>query len=216
MASKSRLGHIINFMQKFYPDDYDFVPKTFILPKDEEACRKAMSKNKSKTWICKPSKGSQGDGLQLINEIWEVSEITQRDEYIIQSYIEKPLLVNNKKFDLRLYIVLYGAKKMYAYLSEEGMARFCTVDYKPPSRANKKNEYMHLSNYSINKHSDQYVKNDHEETTEATKRRLSDIYKNIEASKPNGIDIVTKIKKNIKDVCYKTVNAIHADIGKNP
>jgi hypothetical protein len=204
-------------MQKFYPEDYDFVPRTFILPKDDEVCRKAMSKNKNKAWICKPSKGSQGDGLQLIHDIWEVSEITQRDEFIIQYYIEKPLLVNSKKFDLRLYIVLYGVKKMYAYLSEEGMARFCTVNYHAPTRANKKNEYMHLTNYSLNKHSDQYVKHggeETEETKEATKRKLTDIYKIIEESKPNGLDIVNMIKKNIQDVCNKTINAIHADVGK--
>lgn len=103
-------------MLKFYPEDFNFVPRTFILPADDEICRKVMRKNKEKTWICKPSKGAQGEGLQLINQIWEVSEQVQKNEFIIQDYIQKPLLFNKKKFDLRLYIVLFGVEPMHAYL----------------------------------------------------------------------------------------------------
>ena len=169
-----------------------------------------MRKNKSKTWICKPSKGAQGDGLQLVNNIWEISDQIQKDEYIIQDYIEKPLLVDQKKFDLRLYIIIYGVEPMTAYLYEEGMARFCTVDYKAPTKANKNNEFMHLSNYSINKHSDEYVKDQDEDST---KRKLSSVFTNIEMSSPDGSEIVAKIKQNIKDCCAKTVAAIHPDIG---
>mmetsp|Transcript_5660 Transcript_5660/g.4871 ORF Transcript_5660/g.4871 Transcript_5660/m.4871 type:complete len:309 (+) Transcript_5660:352-1278(+) len=94
------------------------------------------------------------------------------------------------------------------------MARFCTVDYKTPTRANKKNEFMHLSNYSINKYSDEYVKND-EESTEATKRKLTDIYHSLELKYPDGADIVNKIKNNIREVCKKTINAIHAEVVHN-
>lgn len=174
-----------------------------------------MSKNKKKTWICKPSKGAQGDGLQLINEIWEVSDLIKRDEYIIQEYLEKPLWVNKKKFDLRLYIVLFGVDPMYAYLCDEGMARFWTVNYEAPSAKNKKNEFMHLSNYSINKHSEDYVKNNKQTEDQATKRKLSSIYKTIEQEKTNGAEIVKTIKDNISNVCRKTVNAIHPFIKNN-
>lgn len=201
-------------MKKFYPEEYNFIPQTFILPKQEEELIKVMKKSKKKTWICKPASGAQGDGLQLINEIWEISELTKRDEYIIQDYVEKPLLVDNKKFDLRLYIVLYGVETMHAFLCEEGMARFCTVNYEPPSTSNKKNDFMHLSNYSINKYSTDYVKNDNQMETQATKRKLSDIYHIIEKTKPNGAEIVSKIKESIKDVSRKTVNAIQATVCK--
>jgi len=86
----------MNFMAKLYPEDYDFIPRTYIIPKEEEECRKVMRRNKGKVWIWKPSKGAQGDGLQLIHEIWEISELIQKDEFIIQDYIEKPLLVDRK------------------------------------------------------------------------------------------------------------------------
>ena len=49
---------------------------------------------------------------------------------------------------------------------------------------------MHLSNYSINKHSDEYVKNSKESGSEATKRKLSDIYQSLINDNPNGAEIV--------------------------
>ena len=48
-------------------------------------------------------------------------------EYLVQRYIENPLLVNNKKFDIRLYVVIKGVDPIEAYVYEEGLARFCTV-----------------------------------------------------------------------------------------
>jgi tubulin polyglutamylase TTLL6/13 len=32
VANKSKLGRNLNKMQKFYPDEYDFFPQTFVLP----------------------------------------------------------------------------------------------------------------------------------------------------------------------------------------
>eukprot|EP00344_Euplotes_crassus_P004704 CAMPEP_0197010302 /NCGR_PEP_ID=MMETSP1380-20130617/53704_1 /TAXON_ID=5936 /ORGANISM="Euplotes crassus, Strain CT5" /LENGTH=148 /DNA_ID=CAMNT_0042432139 /DNA_START=24 /DNA_END=470 /DNA_ORIENTATION=- len=74
IAHKSDLAIVMNYMQQFYPDEFNFVPRTFVCPRDEETVRKLMRKEKNKTWICKPSKGSQGNGLQLINNIWEISD----------------------------------------------------------------------------------------------------------------------------------------------
>lgn len=45
----------------------------------------------------------------------------------MQRYVENPLLVNNKKFDIRLYVVIKGVDPIEAYVCDEGLARFCTV-----------------------------------------------------------------------------------------
>lgn len=48
-------------------------------------------------------------------------------EYLIQRYVDNPILVQNKKFDIRLYILIKGVDPIEAYLFEDGLARFCTV-----------------------------------------------------------------------------------------
>lgn len=80
-------------------------------------------------------------------------------EIVVQRYLDKPLLLDGYKFDLRIYVVITGINegKMHAFLADEGLARFCTQKYNKPTKANFKKTYMHLTNYSLNKHSDDYI-----------------------------------------------------------
>ena len=42
------------------------------------------------------------------------------------------------------------------YLYDDGLAWFATENYKKPKTQNRKNMYMHLTNYSINKNSSKF------------------------------------------------------------
>ena len=92
---------------------------------------------------------------------------------IAQTYIDNPLLIDGLKFDLRLYVLLYGVNPLRIYLFEEGLARFATTPYTSAKDSDITNMFMHLTNYSINKHSSAYVKGG---VQEAHKRSLRDIY----------------------------------------
>ena len=79
------------------------------------------------------------------------------------------MLIERKKFDFRIYVLVKGVEPLEAYLCDEGLARFCTVrfqfyltiiskaNYKKPEYNNLKNLYMHLTNFSLNKNSDNYI-----------------------------------------------------------
>ena len=74
------------------------------------------------------------------------------------------------------------------------MARFCTQDYKQPTKDNLKNLYMHLTNYSLNKNSDGYKAppdQDFFDDDTGSKRLLSSLYKTLQEE---GHD-VNKIKE---------------------
>jgi hypothetical protein len=76
---------------------------------------------------------------------------------VVQPYIDNPLLLEKKKFDLRLYILVSSLDPYICYLNEEGLARFCAEDYQPPNKENIKNPYIHLTNYSLNKNHEKFV-----------------------------------------------------------
>lgn len=51
----------------------------------------------------------------------------ENKEIIVQRYLDKPLLVDGLKFDLRVYVIAVGFNPVTAYICDEGLARFCTV-----------------------------------------------------------------------------------------
>jgi len=65
-------------------------------------------------------------------------------------------LIDELKYDLRLYVFLYGVSPLRIYLHQMAFARFCTEPYEKPNRKNMENTYMHLTNYAINKFSENY------------------------------------------------------------
>ena len=56
---------------------------------------------------------------------------------VVQRYISRPLLLNGKKHDLRLYVLIASVEPFIAFVNEEGLARFCVEDYQRPSTNNK-------------------------------------------------------------------------------
>jgi hypothetical protein len=93
-------------------------------------------------------------------------------------------LIDKKKFDLRLYVVIKGVEPLQAYLCDEGLARFCTSNYVKPDQNNIKNLYMHLTNFSLNKNSQNFITPEEEffkDTNNASKRLLSQVYKTLQS-----------------------------------
>ena len=57
---------LIHRMAKAFPEDYNFVPKTWILPGEfgqfQQYAKELKKKKKARTYIVKPSNGAMGNG----------------------------------------------------------------------------------------------------------------------------------------------------------
>lgn len=80
------------------------------------------------------------------------------NDFNVQRYLDKPLLISGFKFDLRVYVVVVGVNPLTAFICDEGLARFCTQKYEAPKKTNFGKKFMHLTNYSVNKYSEAYVR----------------------------------------------------------
>ena len=58
-------------------------------------------------------------------------------------YLDKPLLINSKKFDMRMYVVVTSFNPLRVYFYHEGLARFATEDYSNDPKV-LKNKFVHL------------------------------------------------------------------------
>ena len=94
--------------------------------------------------------------------------------------MHKPFLVDGYKFDLRLYVMLAGVNPLRIYLYKEGLARFATVLYESPQPSNLANLFMHLTNYAINKESENFISNTNEDDDDSgSKRSFTSILRRI-------------------------------------
>ena len=76
---------------------------------------------------------------------------------IAQQYLNSPLLVDGYKFDLRLYVLVLSCSPLRVVLFKEGLARFCTERYRPANESNLDDTFMHLTNFAINKHHEEFT-----------------------------------------------------------
>lgn len=163
IARKDCLARNLQKMQKCYPEEYDFFPKTWTLPADYTMLMNhyhdLKKKRKNKTFICKPANGAMGNGIYLLQNM---DKLTMHDHVVVQDYLDRPLIVDGMKFDLRIYVLVLSCDPLKVFLYDDGLMRFSTNEYSPPTEKNIDNMYMHLTNYSINKSSDNYENCDDE------------------------------------------------------
>lgn len=78
-----------------------------------------------------------------------------REAYVISKYIENPLLIGGKKFDLRIYVLVTSFRPLRVYEYAHGFARFCNVKYTMDSE-DIDNPFVHLTNVAIQKKNEEY------------------------------------------------------------
>lgn len=118
----------------------------------------------------------------------------------------KPYLIDELKFDLRIYVLIYGVEPLRVFVFKEGLARFATEQYTGPNKNNLDNLYMHLTNYAINKNSGNFVKSKGEDDDSANKRTLSSILEYLEEHE-EGFSAERMMDK-IEDIAVKTCIAV--------
>ena len=83
------------------------------------------------TFIVKPDGGSQGGGIYLICDPGDLKLVAgpKAKQAVVQEYIQKPLLIDKLKFDIRLYVLIKSLEPLEIYIAKEGLTRFCTEPY---------------------------------------------------------------------------------------
>ena len=151
---------------------FDYIPLTFHISKglidpQFDSFKEVFEdmkqiENQENVWIIKPGENSnRGTGIMICKTLGKIKEIISHPAnstgtYIVQKYIEKPLLFNNRKFDIRCYglITAYnGFVKGYFY--NEGYLRTSSREF---SLKNLSAKIIHLTNEAIQQKYDEFSK----------------------------------------------------------
>ncbi|GAB9463681.1 hypothetical protein Gpo141_00001130 [Globisporangium polare] len=144
----------------------DFLPTTYTLPADYSLFVEEFRRNPNTMWIMKPCSKAQGKGIFIINKLSQTKKwanqrwanMPLKEGYVVSRYIENPLLVGGKKFDLRMYVLVVSYRPLQAFVYKEGFARFCNVKYSADVD-DMDNPFMHLTNVAVQKNNEDYNSN---------------------------------------------------------
>ena len=100
----------------------------------------------------KPGGKSRGRGIEIYTDVQElINSITSsRDTiWVVQKYIERPLIIIGKKFDIRVWVLVTSVEPLTVWMFVKPYLRFTSEDYDTNQLENK---FMHLTNASISKY----------------------------------------------------------------
>ena len=146
---------------------------------DRKKIARHMKNHPDHFWIIKPPNLFCGMGIRVINNFKEIPN--KKSQLCVQSYIKTPYLINNLKFDLRVYVLVTSVDPLRIYIYKEGLTRytsfpprtwiltglfrFATEDYTTDPEVIS-NNFIHLTNFSINKESGNFINNSNPEEPE--------------------------------------------------
>ena len=212
LVRKAQLSKLLHQMHQLFPDEFDFYPRTWLLPEQYHHFCASVAEMQQKyphdkpVFIVKPDEGSQGDGIYLITNPHHMGSVGLVRRAVVQEYIAKPLLLERTKFDLRVYVLLASIDPLQIYICREGMVRFCTVKYQLPTNRNIHQVFMHLTNYSLNKKSNTFIHTDC--TDRGSKRTITSTFTALASRGHNTIGLW----EAIEEIVVKTITALLPDL----
>ena len=172
---------------------------------------KAKDRSVRNIWIAKPGEfTNRGMGITVCASLDDVKlRLRGREKnangslrtFILQKYIEKPLLYNKRKFDIRHYMLITCVNGMFkGYWYEEGYLRTSSYEF---STKNYRDPQIHLTNDAIQKNNDSYGKYE-----KGNKLSYTDFQKYLDSSyKGRNFDFFNKMLPKMRDIASDAIRS---------
>ncbi|OQR98893.1 hypothetical protein ACHHYP_07619 [Achlya hypogyna] len=200
ICRKDFLANHLNALRKCLPEDYDYFPRSYLMPADRLELQTAMDRDvRSATYIVKPRTLCQGKGIKLVQSF---NKVPLTEPCVVQRYVHNPLLLDGFKFDLRIYVLVLSVDPLRVHIFRNGLARLCTTPFERPTKKNLHLPRMHLTNYAINKKAKDFIKSSDE--TKGSKRSLAFVMRFLQS---RGLD-PNVVWAEVCDIILKTLLAV--------
>jgi tubulin monoglycylase TTLL3/8 len=109
-------------------------------------------------WILKPGRKSRGRDIKLFVSLPDIINYIQESNFWVgQKYIENPLLINGRKFDIRQWVLITDMNPLTIWIYQKCYIRFAAEIF---SFDDLENNFKHLTNNSIAKESAEFTDTD--------------------------------------------------------
>jgi len=155
-------------------------PLTFALPDDLEQWKRHAEANPHKKWIYKPTGEAMGRGIILVDKISDVDSkdrpfrtrcrnvevfdpkeapLAHRDFAhvgVMQEYMVNPMLLENRKFAVRVYLLIARVKPYLCFHYNFGYIKRCGEFY-DENKYQKEDLFRHITNQEFQKKQDDFT-----------------------------------------------------------
>jgi tubulin monoglycylase TTLL3/8 len=105
-------------------------------------------------WIVKAGRKSRGRDIAVFNDLNKLKSFTGSSGcWVVQKYIENPLIIFQRKFDIRQWVLITNSDPLTVWVYKKSYLRFSLENY---SDDNLSNPFIHLTNNSISKTSKKF------------------------------------------------------------
>ena len=133
-------------------------------------------------WILKPTSLNRGKGIHVVSSLKKAkklirdycrgkedgdhaptttdnkektkpSNVLKHNTFILQKYIEDPMLIKKRKFDIRVWMLITQEQEVFFF--KEGYLRLSSREYSVEKRA-LDDDFVHLTNNAVQKHAPGY------------------------------------------------------------
>lgn len=160
ITAKARLLETLRAHESSTGEEFSWLPSSFLSerPSDCLAALAQADAEPAAAWILKPSRGLGGKGIEIIrgaatlrNRLFptEGRGQTPTEGWVVQRYVDRPLLLQGRKFDIRAYCLI-ARTEPHLWLFHPGYCKVALEPYcMPEDFADERTRFAHLTNACV-------------------------------------------------------------------
>nr|XP_004929203.2 tubulin glycylase 3A [Bombyx mori]XP_021205580.2 tubulin glycylase 3A [Bombyx mori]XP_021205581.2 tubulin glycylase 3A [Bombyx mori] len=119
----------------------------FLLKEIQKYRPQIICEGYNNVWILKPAHCSRGRGIRIASKLGVINDLIAKanSKYVIQKYIEEPMLIHETKFDIRQYYLITSTYPLIIWIYKDCYLKFSSQKY----NLGNYHESIHLTNNAV-------------------------------------------------------------------